>query len=198
MKPNFLNPLYRPAETEKPAAGAPAAKAPASNGEGETDGAGKDGEGGEETDGSDGEDPEPENEKPPAASTAKLGMFDRAALHLKSKNAVITLLGEAHKVIGQQAGEIAQLRSQLAAAQADTKKVGTLEKQVADAAKEKTTVAKEVAKELTSLGIPEKDAPTMSATGAITTREQALEAYAAAKTPEEQRKVYNENKKFLV
>lgn len=165
MKPNFLNPLYRPAETEKPAAGAPAAKAPASNGEGETDGAEKDGEGEEEGEGSDGEDPEPEKEKAPAASTAKLGMFDRAALHLKSKNAVITLLGEAHKFNGQLAAENAQLRTQLATAEANSKKVATLEKKVAAAEAEKTTVSKEVTKTLTSLGIAEKDAPAMAASG---------------------------------
>lgn len=160
MKPNFLNPLFRPAETEKPAAGAPAAKEPAGNGEGETDGAEKDGEGDE-----DDEEPEPEKEKAPAATTSKLGMFDRAALHLKSKNAVITQLGEAHKFNGQLAAENAQLRSQLAAAQTENKKVATLEKQVATAAAEKTTIAKGVAKELTSLGIPEKDAPAMAASG---------------------------------
>ena len=166
MKPNFLNPLYRPAETEKPAAGAPAEKTAASNGEGDTDGAEKDGEDKGEGEGSDDEDPEqPEKEKTPAAATAKLGMFDRAALHLKSKNAVITLLGEAHKVNGQLAGENAQLRTELATVKAEAKKVGPLEKQVAEAVAKETTVAKEVTKTLTSLGIAESEAPAMAASG---------------------------------
>jgi hypothetical protein len=197
MKPNFFNPLFRPAETEKPAAGSPSAKPAAGKTEGTESNpeTGGDGEG-EEGEGSEGEEDEPE--APPAAGTSRLGIFDRAALHLKSKNAVITLLGEAHKFNGQLAAENEQLRGQLAAANATKDKVATLQKQLAEAGKEKTTVAKEVAKELTSLGIPEKEAPSMANSEAITTRQQALEAYAAAKTPEEQRKIYNANKKFFV
>jgi hypothetical protein len=151
---------------------------------------------GEEPEG-DPADPAPPAEPAPAPVPEKPGLFDRAAAFLKGKT---QLVNEAQRLTA----ETAALQTRIEAKEAE---IATLKKEVARAKEldtqlaaekaAKQTVSAGVKAELTTLGVPEKDAPTQAAEGSISSREAAQEAYAAAATPEEKRAIWTKHRKLL-
>lgn len=151
----------------------------------------------EETETAPGEETAPPVETPDATASApqRLNAFDRGALRLLGKGDLVARTERAEAEVARLTTENTRLATELAQFKAETPK------QIAQAAAgRKNEVAKGVAAELAGLGISPEAAPgkiDVNAADKIVSREDAQKAYAAAKTPEDRRAIYNAHRDLL-
>lgn len=147
------------------------------------------------------EETEPEPEPAPAAEPAPvetLGAFDRARLLLTGKKELANQLLTARAEIAQLSALRGERDRLAAAVEQLTADLSARTTELTTLRAERVSVATEVTRELTALGVTPEEAPATGGDATPTTRAEAAAAYHAEKDPARKREIYNTHRKLLL